>query len=46
MKVINKSGIIEYSEKRQILSQYLKACSYIELNFYEAVKLKLLKPKE
>lgn len=46
MNVVNKSGIIGYCEKRQILSQYLKACSYIELGFYDTVKLKLLHPKE
>ena len=46
MKVINKLGVIEYCEKRQILSQYLKSCSYIELGFFDTVKLKILHPKE
>ncbi len=46
MRVVNKSGISTYCEKRQILSQYLKACSYIELGYFDTVKLKLLHPKE
>lgn len=45
MKVREKTGIVDYLKKRQLVKPYLKAKGFIEDGLYELVDLRKREPK-
>ena len=46
MKVYETDEVVRYLRKRNIIKPYLKAKSYFETGHPQAIRLKLLKPKQ
>ena len=46
MKVYETDEVVRYLRKRNIIKPYLKAKSYFEAGHPQAIRLKLLKPKQ
>lgn len=46
MKVYETDDVVRYLRKRNIIKPYLKAKGYFEAGHPQAIRLKLLKPKQ